>query len=343
VPASNYTLDPARGTIHGTSSGSLPQGRYTITYQYYPVYRSPNIFGSPYVSETKDADIFDGIQLSFRNDWSAQLIDTLSVWTGKDAYRFGFTPLNVQVGSLSFKGIQKPSDYTFIFSNKIVDTSTGDPNLQPDAIPVNFRIYNETDSTFIKFIFADIDGNGKLSPQDEIVFLEKEPNGNLIYTWDIKFANKQNDPVDTVYALGAGDKLNIRTTKPFRLGDYYTFTPVPAKVDEAVAVKTLQRVRVVPNPYVTAAAFELPLNPGVTTGRGQRKIDFIHVPALATIKIFTARGDHVVTLHHDGNIEDGTVSWNVKTKENLDVAYGIYFYVVESTAGNTTGKFAIIK
>jgi hypothetical protein len=51
----------------------------------------------------------------------------------------------------------------------------------------------------------------------------------------------------------------------------------------------------------------------------------------------------VVTLNHDANIEDGTVSWNLKTKENLDVAYGVYFYVLESPAGKKTGKIAIIK
>jgi len=87
----------------------------------------------------------------------------------------------------------------------------------------------------------------------------------------------------------------------------------------------------------------LPLNPGITSGRGQRRIDFIHVPANATIRIFTARGDHIRTLHQDGNIEDGSISWDLKTEENLDIAFGVYFYVVESPAGNTTGKLAIIK
>jgi hypothetical protein len=85
------------------------------------------------------------------------------------------------------------------------------------------------------------------------------------------------------------------------------------------------------------------LNPGVTSGRGERRVDFIHLPPNATIKIFTARGDHVMTLYHDSNIENGSVSWNLKTKENLDVAFGVYFYVVESSSGNQTGKIAIIK
>jgi len=42
-------------------------------------------------------------------------------------------------------------------------------------------------------------------------------------------------------------------------------------------------------------------------------------------------------------MENGTVSWNLKTKENLDIAFGVYFYVVQSPVGNKTGKIAIIK
>jgi len=61
------------------------------------------------------------------------------------------------------------------------------------------------------------------------------------------------------------------------------------------------------------------------------------------VKIFTARGDYVQTLRQDGNIEDGAVSWDLKTYENLDVSFGVYFYVVESPVGNATGKIAIIK
>jgi hypothetical protein len=85
------------------------------------------------------------------------------------------------------------------------------------------------------------------------------------------------------------------------------------------------------------------LNPGITSGRGERKIDFTNLPNEATIRIFTSRGDHIITLNHAGNIQNGTVSWNVKSKENLDIAYGVYFYVIESPVGNKTGKIAIIK
>jgi hypothetical protein len=131
--------------------------------------------------------------------------------------------------------------------------------------------------------------------------------------------------------------------KPFEKGDVFEFTTAKPTVNQQTAAQAVNRVRAVPNPYVTASSFEPPLAPGITSGRGTRKIEFIHVPANATIRIFTARGDHVVTLRQDGNIEDGMVSWNLKTSENLDVAYGVYFYIVESTVGTTTGKLAIIK
>ncbi len=213
------------------------------------------------------------------------------------------------------------------------------------AVPVNFRVYNKTEGTYIKFLFAEqtVTGIGRLSPFDELVFLETNPRGQYSYTWDVYFINKPNDPADTVYNLGTGDKLLLTNTKPFRQGDLFEFTTTKPHVDASVATEQLSRVHAVPNPYVVASPFELPLNPGITSGRGERKIDFIHLPAQSKIQIFTSSGDHVITLHQDGNIEDGTVSWNLKTKENLDIAYGVYFYIVESPVGNKTGKLAIIK
>ena len=63
----------------------------------------------------------------------------------------------------------------------------------------------------------------------------------------------------------------------------------------------------------------------------------------AVIKIYNIRGQHLITLNHDGNIYDGSVSWNLRTKENMDIAYGVYLYVVESSLGMKKGKIAIIK
>jgi len=343
VSPSNYTLNALTGTIRGTVPGALPAGAYSVSYQYYPVYRSPNILGSPFAAETKDADIFDGVQLAFNNNWRSQVIDSSSGWVGTPAYIWSLSP--VSLTTLGLQGYRRPADYEFQFSSSVIDTSVAfNGPLTFPATPTYFRVYNRTDSTYLKFYYFDVSGygQGKIAADVQVVFLEKNPTGVLSPTWSSYFT-VYGARIDTIIALSTKDKLVIRTTQPFRYGDVFEFSPTGAAVSAPSAKADLARVKVVPNPYVTQSQFELPLNPGITSGRGQRKIDFIHLPAGASIRIFTARGDYVQTLRQDGNIEDGAVSWDLKTYENLDVAFGVYFYVVESSVGNTTGKIAIIK
>ena len=107
---------------------------------------------------------------------------------------------------------------------------------------------------------------------------------------------------------------------------------------------------VVPNPYVGAASFEP--DPFGVQGRGERRIEFRGLPqsknvggALqgCTIRIYTVRGELVQTLYQDGSTS-GYVAWNLRSKDNLDVAPGLYVYHVDGgTAGSHIGKFAIIK
>jgi hypothetical protein len=98
---------------------------------------------------------------------------------------------------------------------------------------------------------------------------------------------------------------------------------------------------VVPNPYVGAASFEpAPYN---ESGRGERRIEFRGLPQTCTVRIYTVRGDLVQTLHLEGST-DGYIAWNLRTKENLDVAPGLYIYHVDGgSVGTFIGKFAIIK
>jgi len=346
VSPASYVVESELGAIRASTSGSLPSGSYTISYQYYPVSRSPYIKGSPFVRESKDADIFDGVQLDFDNPWTVTLTNADSVWTRTAPYIVNYTPISLELEpGVPLEGFRNPVDYEIQFSDTIVDTSFADPLLFLDAIPVNFRIFNLTDSVYVPFVFSDFPGGpqGRISPNDEIVLFERRQNGSIVYSWDILFIQRPND--STEYNLTTGDKLVLKVSKPFREGDIMQFTTVPPRLEAPPETRAslLDRIRVVPNPYVTASAFESPLPPGITGGRGERKIDFTRLPANATIKIFTSRGDHVITLYHEGGIEDGTVSWNLRTKENLDIAYGVYFYVVESDIGNKTGKIAIIK
>jgi hypothetical protein len=342
VDASRYRVDARRGDIRAASAGSL-SGAYEIFYTYSPIAQSPYILGSPYVGEALDADIFDGLTLAFRNDWQIKLIDSLSGFQAGDKVMiYTFSTMNVILApGDTLKGARYPADYELRFSSAVVDTSAalyGAP-----AIPVNFTVYNVTDKRKTAFIFTDRDANGKLSSLDELALFDLDRDGKRVFTWTMSFVNRPSDPAGTIFNYTDGDKLVIRTSKPFRAGDVYRFSPTLPRVEASAASSSLDRIRVVPNPYVSATTHEAPLPPGITTGRGERRIDFIHLPPLAVINIFTARGEHVATLRHDKDISDGSVSWNLKSKENLDVAYGVYFYVLESPSGSKSGKIAIIK
>jgi hypothetical protein len=97
----------------------------------------------------------------------------------------------------------------------------------------------------------------------------------------------------------------------------------------------------VPNPYLASASFE-PQRFAVS-GRGERRIEFRGLPANCTIRIYNLIGELVQTLRHDGSSE-GMVAWDLRTKDQLDVAPGLYiFHVDGGAAGTATGKFAIVK
>jgi hypothetical protein len=61
------------------------------------------------------------------------------------------------------------------------------------------------------------------------------------------------------------------------------------------------------------------------------------------IKIFNLRGEMVQELTHDGNLT-GMVPWDLRSKDNLEVAPGLYiFHVDAGELGQYVGKFAIVK
>jgi hypothetical protein len=80
------------------------------------------------------------------------------------------------------------------------------------------------------------------------------------------------------------------------------------------------------------------------TGRGERRIDFINLPSECTIRIYTVNGALVTTLGKEEAPTNGSLSWNLVTRDNMDVAYGLYVFHVDAPGvGEYIGKFAIIK
>ncbi|MFA5833387.1 MAG: hypothetical protein WDA22_07920 [Bacteroidota bacterium] len=352
VDTSKYIINYDRGAIRAKARYDLQPDtnnlrKYTIRYQYYPIHESPYMNGSPYVKETEDTDIFDGIQLAFNNIWNVGKIDSLSKFnTGLRAYDFDFSTnqFDINVDGKDEIPTRFASDYVLTFGNTNIDSTSGvfEPFIPKMAIP--FTVKNLTTNKRVEVLWEDGKFFGQLSSGDFLYFFERSDKDSLFYSWVITFkaAGWLPPGKDSVFTFGNGDSLTIRTTKPFRKGDTFVFSTSKPKVLKANIPASLSTLRVVPNPYVVQATGETPPAAG-TFGRGERKIEFQNVPQDAKVSIYTARGEHIRTLYQDGSIQNGTIKWDVKTKENLDVAFGVYFYVVESSAGTKSGKIAVIK
>jgi hypothetical protein len=95
----------------------------------------------------------------------------------------------------------------------------------------------------------------------------------------------------------------------------------------------LSAIRVVPNPFVAANE--------ITRGNGLQRILFTNMPPEATIRIYTISGNLVRVLEHlDGS---GTAEWDVRTRFDLLVASGNYYFHVTTPDGRThLGRFAVV-
>ncbi len=299
------------------------------------------------LEDTVEQPLTDGFRLVIRNENLFGINPALSGWNNIDVYTYIF-----QQWKLGFDvGLQKPSDYELVFTDSVgADTSTGfqaGTTFWP-AIPVNFKVVNVSDDQQIEFGFLDIDPTGGpgffgvrnnrgLIQTDRIVFLERNASDSLVSTWSVGAAwdSLKRSPV-------SGDTLVVTLAKLFRSSDIFEFTTTAQEVQSELAENDLEKIRVVPNPYVAAAEWE-PKNP-FTSGRGPRSLHFTHLPQRCTINIYTISGELVRTIEHDSNILDGTAEWDLLTRDNLSVAYGVYIYHVDAyDLGERMGKFAIIK
>jgi len=300
------------------------------------------------VSDTVEQPITDGFRLVLRNEKVFGVDQKLSHWNRTNVWPFQFG----QWKSGFTIGQQKPSDYKVVFGPLGVDTSTafvireGTP-ARP-SLPVNFRVYNTSENRQIEFAFFELDntgGPGVFSARsqltgnvsDFIIFLERDINDSLKITWSFSALFDS-----ALTAPGDGDTATIVLSKLFRSADVFEFTTKAQTVDREKVRSDLDRIKVVPNPYVVTASWE-EASP-YTSGRGPRKIEFTHLPQVCTIRIFTVSGELVTTIEHNSSLLDGSAEWNLLTRDNLTVSYGLYIYHVEAPGiGEKVGKFALIK
>ncbi|MFA6596858.1 MAG: hypothetical protein WCS69_03980 [Ignavibacteriaceae bacterium] len=239
----------------------------------------------------------------------------------------------------SAAGIPMPYDYQVEFYNAPADTSVADTLglFASDRYPakvVNFKVKNLTTGKYIKFAYWT---QGVLSTAYYILFKE-DIGGKNYRTFNVTITyDTLNVPLET------SGFLKIYTTKPFNRNDQVTFSIDQASIDNGLAKSDLDKIRVVPNPYVVTHEAESRLLSTQTSGRGEREIRFTRIPPGSKISIFTVRGELVKTLTNN-DLFVGDVYWNLRSDENLDVAFGVYVFVVDAPGiGTKISKFALIK
>jgi len=282
--------------------------------------------------------VFDGLMIQVWNDSAITYVDSLSGWIKGDCNYKIDVSLNTNVGS---SVVPFPADYEIRFGEVGIDTAVYFSPIGPD-IPVPFTIWNLTDTVKANFIVLDQDNSGDWSSGDRIYIVKGDNFNNFKpISWMITLTAPP-DTVTTPIHPENGDVALIHTTKPFRTGDIISFTTKAPRVNRVKATSNLDKIAVVPDPYVATASWE-PKH-FYSTGRGERKIDFIHLPQKCTIRIYTIRGELVDTIEHDKPINDGSESWNLRSKDGMDIAYGMYIYHVDAPGvGQKIGKFAVIK
>lgn len=337
-----FTIDQA--TYEVIFYDSLKQGtRIAYGYNIVETAFSDTLFKEPRKMQPDNGDIFNGISLSI--DTTYQFLDSIKVdlkntgWSGPP----DTTNLRYTVGLFDIvgfpKGVREAADYIFVFG-ETYDKVTGDRlvGLPVGRKTTNFEILDVTNPNSVRkvpFLFSS--PSDTLQKGSRIFMINSDTTAA---TWALDFLG---DSV-TVPPV-PGDTFYVSIKKPITSEDKFTFTISPPEFDPSSLNESIKKVRAVPNPYVVTNIFEKPL-PGINTrGRGERVINFINLPPDSKIQIFTASGNHVRTLRNDSNLKSGSVSWDLRTKEGLDIAFGIYFYIVEADGASEKkmGKLAIIK
>ncbi|MBP1655212.1 MAG: hypothetical protein H6Q28_1768, partial [Bacteroidetes bacterium] len=238
-----------------------------------------------------------------------------------------------------------PNELRIEFSDVPLDTSLRGFGLARSR-PCKFRILalGDTANLQLDYYFLDNNNDSTLSAPGEyvdVVTYQPSAPATVQTAWRIS--------VDTAGSAGAsitrpgpGDVYEMKLLYPYTTGDVFVFASTAEFLDPSKALEDAQnKPYVVPNPYVASASFE-PERFAVS-GRGERRLEFRAIPQGAVIRIYTVRGELVQTLSQDGSTT-GVVPWNLRTKDNLDVAPGLYiFHVDAGDLGTHIDKFAIIK
>lgn len=247
---------------------------------------------------------------------------------------------------INFKREGFPENIQIVFSEEVLDTSIG--SLFFPGIATKFKLIAKTEDgdKQLDFKFTDADKDSTLSDLLDVIQVltyDKNDPSEGKNTWRILIDTTNQLSRGPIILPQPGDIYNMHLKVPFSSEDEFRFFTN----GQSIALNSIDESKnndpyVVPNPYVGAASFE-PQRFAVS-GRGERRIEFRNLAVNSTIRIYTVTGELVQTLRHEGDIGEGYVAWDLRSKDNLEIAPGLYIYHVDAESIDPfVGKFAVVK
>ena len=301
-----------------------------------------------------DTDVFDGLQLNIDMPYETGTFDFAnSGWvTGSGILRV--------VPSIR-ESSYMPWDYDIIFSSNstIYTTTTKSKSGFKDALDAristnqillgqsfDFYVKNETlvkpdgNHVLMDMVVYDINSNGVYDKyEDKVLVGGMNDNGRwagTVFVIDFNLASSATYP-------RSDDIFRVKFSRPFWKDDFIEFTVNTYEgINEDSLSKTMDEIKVVPNPYVATNVMEPAVSNQFLNQR--RQLMFTNIPAKAVLKIFTISGILIREIKINNSPERGIVHWDMLTKEGLEIAAGMYLYHIEAETGEEKiGKFAVIK
>jgi len=213
-----------------------------------------------------------------------------------------------------------------------------------DNVEMDFEVLY-SDSILEKIYIASVEGNGNVNGTGFVLLSVTETAIQLdtLYTGDTFYFDGIEGQITfpTSAPPAAGNRFSVETIKPVQpnIKDSYSLKIAGSKIDYQQVANELNKIRVVPNPYVVSSHWEPEF--GELRREPLRQIQFVNLPPECTIYIFTIDADLIKTIEH--NAANGTESWDLRTEGGRELAAGMYIYVVKTKDSEFKERFAIIK
>ncbi len=313
-------------------------------------YLNPNIISDP----------FDGIILTLSDvpSQGAYYDSTRSGWVSGNA------PISLIPETNAYKMFPWRNDIIFTAGDityttkatntravrKLLGISPWDKDLVLTDQTFNFYVENKQfqDSTgadyLLDLLCYDTNENGQFDilEDDVIVGYSAMVNGEM--TWQISVYSFNLRNASSAEELPqAGDVYRVDSQRPFTGSDEFIISVLSADKKTRMEAEDLDKIKVVPNPYIVTNTMEPSVRNIYLNQR--RRIMFTHIPSQCTIKIFSISGYLIDEIEVENAPGNGIVHWDLLTKDDLEIAPGIYVYHLKSeiTGNEKMGKFAIIK